>query len=108
MIRVTRAGREPFMYLRVIRCVLFSTVLLGVCDVVVEVVGAWSSSAGEGCVLMCQIMLTPSVARVLDPKSCGVHTICSHSGASQLLSAIYAATPTQTKDPRTVKYEGLS
>jgi hypothetical protein len=53
-------------------------------------------------------MLTANAARALDPKTCGVHTICSHSGASQLLTATYATTPTQTKDPRTVKYEGPS
>ena len=64
-ILVTSAGREPLIYLRVMRCVLFSTAVCGAIDSAVEV-------AGAGCLLMCQRMVSASALHLATLGICGV------------------------------------
>ena len=98
-IRVTRAGREPFIYLRVMRLVLSSTVDCGSVVVTVEL----------GSVLMCQRMLIASASQFRPlPKLWSARDLLALWFQLITASNTSAVASAQTKDPRTVKCEGLS
>ena len=82
-ILVTSAGREPLTYLRVMRCVLFSTAVCGAIDSAVEVVGA-------GCLLMYRRMVSASALHLFTLGICGVRWIFLRWAEAGLLSAIAA------------------
>ena len=81
---MTSAGREPLIYLRVMRGVLFSTAVCGAIDSAVEVVGA-------GCLLMCRRMVSASTFHLFTLGICGVRWISLRWAEAGLLSAIAAA-----------------